>query len=412
MSNYFEEKNLIEQRAGVHTKMKELVSKATDEKRGLAEDEQTQFDSWDSEFEGLSAKIEQVRKLNKREEQLSDLKDKAKEDRNISPNELEDNVNCYTDAFKKHVRGFSLNEEEIRLLQEQRAQSTTSTAGGYTIPEGFVNNLEQARLSFGGILEAADTIYTATGNTLPFPTTNDTANTGALLAENTQDSEQDITFGVVELGAYKYTSKIVRVSKELVQDSAFNMDALISENIFKERLYRILNTHFTTGDGSSKPKGVVTATTNSYTAPSASAITNKDLTELEHKVDPAYRVRGNAKCGYMFSDVTFKELKSLTVGTSDSRPIWQPSYAVGAPDTINGWRYWINQDLDDVNTSGNKSILFGDFSKYKIRIVRDYTLVRLQERYADFHQVGYIGFMRADGDLINAGTHPIAYLTQ
>ena len=305
-----------------------------------------------------------------------------------------------------------MNEEEIRLLQEQRAQSTTSTAGGYTIPEGFVNNLEQARLSFGGILEAADTIYTATGNTLPFPTTNDTANTGALLAENTQDSEQDITFGVVELGAYKYTSKIVRISKELVQDSAFNMDALISENIFKERLYRILNTHFTTGDGSSKPKGVVTATTNSYTAPSASAITNKDLTELEHKVDPAYRVRGNAKCGYMFSDVTFKELKSLTVGTSDSRPIWQPSYAVGAPDTINGWRYWINQDLDDVNTSGNKSILFGDFSKYKIRIVRDYTLVRLQERYADFHQVGYIGFMRADGDLINAGTHPIAYLTQ
>ena len=412
MSNYFEEKNLIEQRASVHTKMKELVSKATDEKRGLTEDEQTQFDSWDSEFEGLSAKIEQVRKLNKREEQLSDLKDKAKEDRNISPNELEDNVNSYTDAFKKHVRGFSLNEEEIRLLQEQRAQSTTSTAGGYTIPEGFVNNLEQARLSFGGILEAADTIYTATGNTLPFPTTNDTANTGALLAENTQDSEQDITFGVVELGAYKYTSKIVRVSKELVQDSAFNMDALISENIFKERLYRILNTHFTTGDGSSKPKGVVTATTNSYTAPSASAITNKDLTELEHKVDPAYRVRGNAKCGYMFSDVTFKELKSLTVGTSDSRPIWQPSYAVGAPDTINGWRYWINQDLDDVNTSGNKSILFGDFSKYKIRIVRDYTLVRLQERYADFHQVGYIGFIRADGDLINAGTHPIAYLTQ
>ena len=412
MSNYFEEKNLIEQRASVHTKMKELVSKATDEKRGLTEDEQTQFDSWDSEFEGLSAKIEQVRKLNKREEQLSDLKDKAKEDRNISPNELEDNVNSYTDAFKKHVRGFSLNEEEIRLLQEQRAQSTTSTAGGYTIPEGFVNNLEQARLSFGGILEAADTIYTATGNTLPFPTTNDTANTGALLAENTQDSEQDITFGVVELEAYKYTSKIVRVSKELVQDSAFNMDALISENIFKERLYRILNTHFTTGDGSSKPKGVVTATTNSYTAPSASAITNKDLTELEHKVDPAYRVRGNAKCGYMFSDVTFKELKSLTVGTSDSRPIWQPSYAVGAPDTINGWRYWINQDLDDVNTSGNKSILFGDFSKYKIRIVRDYTLVRLQERYADFHQVGYIGFMRADGDLINAGTHPIAYLTQ
>jgi hypothetical protein len=33
--------------------------------------------------------------------------------------------------------------------------------------------------------------------------------------------------------------------------------------------------------------------------------------------------------------------------------------------------------------------------------------LRLNERYADFGQVGFIAFMRIDGNLVDAGTHPI-----
>jgi HK97 family phage major capsid protein len=59
-----------------------------------------------------------------------------------------------------------------------------------------------------------------------------------------------------------------------------------------------------------------------------------------------------------------------------------------------------------------KSILFGDFSKYLIRDVADIRLVRMDERYADYDQVGFTAFMRSDGDLLDAGTHPVKYLTQ
>jgi HK97 family phage major capsid protein len=56
-----------------------------------------------------------------------------------------------------------------------------------------------------------------------------------------------------------------------------------------------------------------------------------------------------------------------------------------------------------------KSVLFGDFSKFVIRDVRGFTLVRLDERYADYHQVGFLAFLRTDSDLLDAGTHPIKH---
>jgi HK97 family phage major capsid protein len=92
-------------------------------------------------------------------------------------------------------------------------------------------------------------IDTDSGAPMNWPTVNDTANVGAILAENTQVTEQDVTFGQTPLGAYMYTSRLVRVSYQLLQDSAFNLDEFLRD-ILGERIGRILNQHFTTGTGS------------------------------------------------------------------------------------------------------------------------------------------------------------------
>jgi HK97 family phage major capsid protein len=62
-----------------------------------------------------------------------------------------------------------------------------------------------------------------------------------------------------------------------------------------------------------------------------------------------------------------------------------------------------------VMATSAKSILFGDFSKYWIRRVAGVQVLRLTERYADFNQTAFIGFQRWDGNLIDAGTHPLKY---
>ena len=114
----------------------------------------------------------------------------------------------------------------------------------------------------------------------------------------------------------------------------------------------------------------------------------------------------------MLHDSSLKIIRKLKDTTG--HPLWvgpgtyYPGMAGQAPDTILGYPYVVNNDMPQMGVSA-KSILFGDFSNYFIRDALDIRLIRLDERYADTLEVGFIAFMRSDGNLINAGTNPVKY---
>jgi HK97 family phage major capsid protein len=149
----------------------------------------------------------------------------------------------------------------------------------------------------------------------------------------------------------------------------------------------------------------VTATSAGKTAASATEITFDEVIDLVHSVDPAYRTNA----AFMFHDNVLAHLKKISIGSSDARPLWMPSYVAGQPDRIDGYRYYINQGMDSSINASSKLMLFGDFSKYIVRMVRELEIRRLNERYAESLLVGFIGFMRFDGELIqpNAIKHLI-----
>ena len=260
-------------------------------------------------------------------------------------------------------------------------------------------------LTFGGMRQARTTVLrTASGEPLPMPTANDVDNEGMIISENPTEKvpEQDIAFGQETLGAYMYSSKSIRVSYQLLQDSAFDLPSYIAQKL-GERIGRITNRHFTVGTGSGQPRGVVTMAPVGVTAASGTAITDLELVDLVHSIDPAYR--GQAE--FMFNDQTLRELKKLR--DAEGRPLWLPGIAVREPDTILGYRYVINTHMP-VMEPGAMSVLFGDFGKYYIRDVMDITLVRLDEVYAEYGQVAFLAFSRHDGALLDAGTNPIKAL--
>jgi HK97 family phage major capsid protein len=55
-------------------------------------------------------------------------------------------------------------------------------------------------------------------------------------------------------------------------------------------------------------------------------------------------------------------------------------------------------------------VAFGSLDKYLIRRVKEMSVLRLVERFADYGQVAFLGFARYDGNLLDAGTHPVKYL--
>lgn len=301
--------------------------------------------------------------------------------------------------------------EDLREWQERAAMGTTSGAvGAYTVPNEAMRPLEVALLQYGGMRQVSTVIRTDSGASLPLPTSNDSTNKGAILTENIAASEVDVTFGQLTLDAYKYSSKYLLISVELLQDSAINVAEWIGTAL-GIRIGRITNDHFTTGTGSSQPNGIVTAATAGKTAAAVAAVTYDEMVDLVHSVDPAYRDNGK----FMFHDGGLKMLKKIKVlqysGDTTGIPLWSPGLSPGQPNTILGYPYIVNQSMTTPAT-GVKSILFGDFSKYIIRDVRDITLLRLDERFAEFHQVAYLAFSRQDGDLLDAGTHPVSYLVQ
>lgn len=419
-------KELRAKRANLAEQARELLDKASSENRELNQEETQTFDRIHADIEKMGKDVERIERQESTESELRASRGvETRDDRAANDGEravadpkadTEERAKKYEAAFDSYLRfgKEALQPEERSILQSgwrsegevRAAQTVTTTGGGYLIPTGFSGQLEESLKAFGGMRQAATVFRTDSGNALNWPSVDDTAQTGELLAINTAAAEQAVTYGQVQFLAYKYSSKLVLVPIELMQDSAFDLNGHLA-SVLGTRIGRITNTHFTTGDGSGKPSGIVTGASSGVTAAGTSTITYDELLELEHSIDPAYR-SASVGTGWMFNDGTFKKIRQLKDG--DGRPLWQPGLVGGAPDTINGWPYFVNQDVAAM-TTGLKPVLFGALKKYYIRDIMGITVLRLAERYAEYAQVGFLAFSRHDGRMLDAGTDPVKYIT-
>lgn len=318
-------------------------------------------------------------------------------------------------ALRAFLAGGLLNVDEsdrARMLQRQtpdirNAMSTTTAAeGGYTVATEYMKSLETALKAYGGMRAVASQLRTASGATMNFPTSDPTAEMGEIVGQNAAATGLDTTFGNIALDVFKYSSKKIAIPFELLQDSFIDIEAYV-QGVLAMRLGRKQNLDFTTGAGSTLPFGIVTGAASGKvgTTGQTLSVVYDDLVDLEHSVDPAYR---NAPgVGYMMHDSSVKVLRKIK--DSQNRPIFVPGYEAGAvigggaPDTLMGRPIYINQDVP-VMAANAKSILFGQLSKYVIRDVMDLTLFRMTDSaFTLLGQVGFVGFMRSGGRLIDAG---------
>ena len=320
-----------------------------------------------------------------------------------------------------------LLEREYRDLSTGGQSAGPGATAGFFVPTGFQYKIEEQMKLVGPMLVGGPgypTIMdTENGAPMPFPTSDDTANTGEQIGENQQVTSQDVNLGQVLLGSFKYSSKLVKCSLELLQDSAFDLDSWLARE-FGIRLARILNQKLTTGTGSTEPMGILTAavnggnlvaakgsSTNDGTSASTNTVGSDDLVNLEHAIDPLYR----SSARYMLHDTTLRSIK--TIKDKYGRPLWQESTRDGQPATINGYQYLVNPYMDELQSSGpnspptvKKTVLFGAMEKYVIRRVRQIGVLRLVERFADYGQTAFLAFARYSGDSLDVAHRAFAVL--
>ena len=405
------------------------------------------FDAMDAEQEQLRSAIERINKATALDAELRTTADPTRRENQPAgadtPEVLQAQKEKEGRAFINYLKrglipdqyGFpGISEEErqivlrrktmISLTDQERRDMGTGGQGaypgattGFFVPVGFEMKIEDALKYYGDMLNVAEIFDTATGQPLPYPTDNDTTVTGERIGEGQQVTNQDVSLGQILFGAWKYSSKLVKVSIELLQDSAFDLETFLVKK-FATRIGRILNTDFTVGGGSSvsAPNGIITASTSSGqvvigndqlgSPDPTQQVGYIDLVNLEHSVDPLYRK--GAK--WMFHDQTLRYLKTIKDGFG--RPLWMPGMSGLAdkqPDTLNGYPYSINNDMAQLGAN-NITVAFGPLDKYLIRRVKEISVLRLVERFADYGQVAFLAFARYDGNLLDAGTHPVKYL--
>jgi HK97 family phage major capsid protein len=281
-----------------------------------------------------------------------------------------------------------------------------NTAGGYTVAEDFAEEIELALLEASALRRASRVIRTPTGGPLPCPTSNDTTVEGELIPENFLGNAGDAVFGTVTLNAYKFHSKRLVIPTELLEDALPTFRASLAVMIGR-RIGRIQNRKFTVGTGASEPMGAVTAATTGATAASPTAIAADDVLNLLYAVDPAYR-EGPSSVFMLHNSIgkILAELKDTAGRYLLELGRW------GEPDTIRGFRVIYNPHMVTAPVSGARSILFGDFSRYTIRDVGELRLLIYGQaaNLAEADQWAYAGHLRSDGNIIDAGTHPIMAL--
>ena len=360
-----------------------LVDNAQKEGRSLNAEEQQKFDAMESDARSMMTQIETLERAAEMKKELA----ANAEAREAAPKQSR------TAVFGKYLkRGLA------GLNAEERAQlTTTGAAGGFLVPEGFSGVLDVATEFTGQVERVAKKLDTASGNPLDYPTVNDTGNDAAIKGEGVATTATDMTFGNVTFNSYNYTS-LVRVSKQLIDDAGFNLDSFLVEAL-GERVARATNIDFTTGNGTDKPKGIVDESLQGAEVATSGALVANDVLNLIHSIDPSYR--NKSSFGLMCSGTIMALLQKLGVGSSNDFPIFIPSMTAGEPDKLFGYNVYYNNDMDSDLAAAEKVLIAADFDKYVVRRAGGINLIRLDERYMDEMEVGFLVSARRDGHAVD-----------
>lgn len=370
--------------------LKDIVTKAEAEDRPLTDEEVERYESLEKDLK-LRQKTEEIQKRQSAYESVRPAV-------NVGAAKKDDTLER---AFNAYLRTGQSNQDIVEL----RAQSVgTASAGGYLVPETMRQKLVDRVKAYGGVAANAEEITTAGGETMPFPTLDDTSNAGVIAAEGTAPGSggADLVFGEKSLGAFKYVAPgasqlPLRVSVELLQDSAFDVEGLVRSKL-GERIGRKQAGDWVNGAGTTLPFGVTTSGGPSKTF--TTVISYAELVDAKHAVDPAYRDQAK----WFFNDATLTIVEKLV--DDNGRPLLGQSFdsISGAPSlSLLGHPVVVDQAF--ANYTDNTTNVWGAFGDlregYVIRRVKDLTLIVDPYTRANEGQVQYTLWARADGVVQN-----------
>lgn len=371
----------VEQRQRAWEAAKALLDTAAAEKRDLTSEEEASYKKMNDELNERAARIEALKADVEREAKI----EAATRDIVGQVRPTSKAVSTDAEVLRSMARG-----ETRSFTFEQRDVVKTST--GAPVPTSFYDQvILQARL-VGPMLDTSTVLRTAGGENLQIPSQAGWS-TAAITGEGTAISESDPTFNsFITLSAYKY-SFLIQLSRELIEDSGVDILSFIATQTGNALGFKV-NADLTTGDGSSKPKGVVAAAGSGVLGTVAGGLFTAD-----NLIDLAYSLDGSARrlpgVGWMMNTASLGAVRKLK--DNNGAYIFSPALADGN-DQVLSYPVYENPAMAS-QASAAKSVIFGHLPSYYVRMAGGLRLDRSDDYAFNADLVTFRASMRVDGNL-------------
>lgn len=294
--------------------------------------------------------------------------------------------------------------EHRQFIQEQRdLLAGTANKGQETVPVTLVRSLYEKLFDDSAILDTGVTILrTGSGETLKLPrltALGALSQANSRVAEGGTIQEGDPSFDQVQLDAYKY-AQLTQVSRELIEDGVLDIESLIGA-VLGRNMANYVGYDLTLGTGTGQPRGIrtiVTAGSQKVNSAGGGLFPTTDFDKFFDVIallKPAYRRAGK----WLVNDQAMFSLRKVKMNSTYA---WEPNLqGAGMPDRFLGYPVLADPNIPVPAASAGVTAIFGDFSAYFVRMVKDVRVEWSNEYAWDKDLVSVKAIFRADGDAID-----------
>lgn len=324
----------------------------------------------------------------------------------VDAKDIEDASAEYKQGFFKHVK----TGQHVQLDEKQagyKAMSIDSDPdGGYLVPAQMSNEIVKRVFETSPIRGLASQ-QTISSDRLEMLEDVDEADAGWVGERQARpETNTPQIFKIVIPADEIYAQP--KATQRLLDDAAVNLEAWLSEKI-SEKMRRVENSAFVSGDGVEKPMGFL-----SYDATAGEAYefgkirqvtstgTSGSLDEADDFLNLLYELKEDylMNASFVMKRQTEREVRKIK---QDNKYIWQPDFANKGAGTLLGYNVVKFNDMPDIATNA-LAVAFGDFrrgyqivDRLGIRVLRDpytskphvkfYTTRRTGGRIKDFDAI-------------------------
>lgn len=369
------EKELIEKRNDLQSKMEGILNTAKVENREMNEEEIKNFDDTEKEIKNIDATLERMAKMNKMEnKKVEDKKELTEEEKDIK-------------NFATFIRNF------VNGIQNDT--NLTKGDNGVVIPKTIARKTIDKVIEISPLYASA-TKYNAKG-TLAVPKYDDTTDdvTVAYATEFDELVSHSGKFATVELTGF-LIGALTKISKSLLNNSDFNLTEYVI-NKMAEKFKLFYEGEMINGT-STKISGIVgsyDSTNMKVVLLNKSSVTADELIDIQETVPDAFQ----ANAYWIMNRDTRKKIRKLK--DSDGNYILNRAFNEKWDYELLGKPVYCSEKVEKLGTATKPVIFYGDFSGLAVKETEEMEIQVLVEKFATQHAIGVCGYSELDAKVEN-----------